>query len=101
VTAPGKIVINNYLRTLDTLTGIWYLSGMTNTDDTLTFEQFIVAASSYAIHSKDERLGQAYYNTLSWHRPDLAVQISNDPQYDPYFEDKNINRFLGFVATNW
>jgi hypothetical protein len=27
--APGEIVINNYLRRLDTLTGIWYLSPMT------------------------------------------------------------------------
>lgn len=26
--APGKIVINDYLRTLDNHTGVWYLLGM-------------------------------------------------------------------------
>jgi len=67
----------------------------------MTFEQFIVAASSYSINSKNERLGQAYYNTLYFHRPDLATKILGDPQYDPFHDDKNINRFLGFVANNW
>lgn len=67
----------------------------------MTFEEFIVAASSYSINARDERLGQAYYNTLSYHRPDLAAQVNGDPQCDPFHNDKNINRFLGFVATNW
>ena len=67
----------------------------------MTFEEFIVAASSYSINSDHERLGQAYYNTLSFHRPDIAVQIAGDPQYDPFYNDKNLNRFLGFVANNW
>lgn len=67
----------------------------------MTFEQFIVAASSYLINSKGERMGQAYFNALSFHRPDIAAEIAGDPQYDPFYDDKNINRFLGFVANRW
>jgi hypothetical protein len=67
----------------------------------MTFEQFIVAACSYKINSPYERLGQAYFNTLHFHRPELANQIRGDVLNDPFYDDKNINRFLGFVATNW
>jgi len=67
----------------------------------MTFEQFIVAASSYLINSRGERMGQAYFNALSFHRPDIAVVIGGDPEYDPFYDDKNINRFLGFVADRW
>jgi len=71
------------------------------TEPKMSFEEFIVRASSYQINSKHERIGQAYFNTLAWHRPDLSEQIRGSFMYDPFHDDNKVPAFLDFVATNW
>lgn len=73
----------------------------------MTFEEFIVAASSYAINSPNERPGQAYMNSLYFHRPDLYNQVMDAQEnavfleVDPFYLDKNLPRFLAFIAERW
>lgn len=71
----------------------------------MTFEEFIVAASSYSINS-GERVGQSYMNALQFHRPDLydeVMEISLDViwQIDPFYDDKHLPKFLAFIAERW
>lgn len=69
----------------------------------MTFEEFIIRASNYSINSKHERLGQAYMNSLCFHRPDLYDEVMEPGlvPIDPFYDDKNIPRFLAFVAERW
>lgn len=66
----------------------------------MTFSEFVVAAQAFMI-SNPVRLGQAYYIIADDNRPDITSQIVGDPMYDPFYEDKNINRFLAYVAERW
>jgi hypothetical protein len=70
-------------------------------ENKLTFEEFIVRASAHQIQVRDQRLGQAYFNTLVWHRPDLAEQIRGSRMYDPFHDDNKFPAFLDFITTNW
>jgi len=69
----------------------------------MTFEEFIVTACSYACVATNERLGQAYMNSLHSCRPDLYSQVMEPGlvPIDPFYDDKNIPRFLAFVAERW
>jgi hypothetical protein len=73
---------------------------MTTTENTLTFEEYIVLVMSEKIAHPEWRLGQTYYHILDDIRPDLNASII-DTHGDPYHTDSNINRYLDFVASNW
>ena len=66
----------------------------------MTFEEFVVATQTFMI-SNPVRLGQAYYIIADDNRPDITSQIVGDPMIDPFYDDKNINRFLAYVAERW
>jgi hypothetical protein len=76
-------------------------------DDNITFEQFIVAASSYSIESRKElRIGQAYMGSLMFYRPDLydnIMSISLEEIWDvnPYYNDSKLPNFLAYIASRW
>lgn len=71
----------------------------------MTFEEYVVAAANYAVNNKNERMGQAYFNTLAFNREDIAQSVieSSNVGYpvDPFYDDKNIPRFLAHVAAKW
>ena len=48
----------------------------------------------------DWRYGQAYYNTLARHRPDLADKIRKTP-LDPFYRDSVDPETDVFVQENW
>lgn len=71
----------------------------------MTFEEYVVAASNYAVNNKNERMGQAYFNTLVFNREEIAAEIVLDANagypVDPYYNDKNLPAFLVYVASQW
>jgi len=48
-----------------------------------------------------QRLGQWAFNLLYEIRPDLAGMVRGQMDLDPYYEDDNMTRFLGWAETNW
>lgn len=46
------------------------------------------------------RWGQAYFNVLCSHDPELADKIRST-QLDPFYSDKQIPDFLNYIATHW
>jgi len=73
------------------------------TEPKMSFEEFIVRASSYQINSKYERIGQAYMNSLHFHRPDLYDEVMEPGlvPIDPFYDDKILPNFLAFIAERW
>ena len=47
------------------------------------------------------RMGQAYFNQLYEDRPDIAKDVREDPDLDPFYDDSKIGQFLAFVANSW
>lgn len=67
----------------------------------VTFSEFVVRVQAEKVLHPEWRLGQTYFNVLHAVRPDLSEQIRGDVQFDPFYQDKKINDFLGFVANRW
>lgn len=73
----------------------------------MTFTEYIVATMAYRLQYPSQRLGQAYMNVLHDVKPDLyweVMEIEGDDglwQINPFYTDKNINKFLAFVAERW
>lgn len=66
----------------------------------MTFEGWLVLAADYARKETGQRLGQAYFNSLSDYRPDITSQLC-DTDYDPFFDDQILARFLCKVGELW
>lgn len=67
----------------------------------MTFNEYIVKVMAEKVANPEWRLGQTYFNVLRNERPDISEQIRGDVRYDPFYQDKRINDFLGFVAQAW
>ena len=48
----------------------------------------------------DQRQGQWAYNLLREYRPLLHAHIAGREE-DPFYDDKKMNIFLGYVAQHW
>jgi len=67
----------------------------------MTFEKWLLEASSYYIKNKDEqRRGQAYFNHLDKHRKDITFNIVGT-RLDPFYDNSRLNDFLEYVKKNW
>lgn len=66
----------------------------------LTFKEYFEYANDRFLSNPDERLGQAYFNTLSVHRPDLAEQIRGRG-LDPFHMDSRLTEFLDHLSEVW
>ena len=67
----------------------------------MTFEKWLLEASSYYIKNKDEqRRGQAYFNHLDEHRKDITFNIVGT-RLDPFYDDRRLENFLEYVKKNW
>lgn len=70
----------------------------------MTFYEYIAAVTKRLRVYNLERAGQAYMNELGLYRPDLYNKVMDaefGSNVDPFYNDKNLNRFLEFVGTNW
>jgi hypothetical protein len=65
----------------------------------MTFIEYLTAVQERQERT-GERLGQAYFNVLTYVRPDLADKIRGG-HLDPFYRDKLINEFLNAVSVNW
>lgn len=66
----------------------------------MTFAEYIVEVMATKVET-GWRLGQTYFNVLCSVRPDISEEVRGDVQFDPFYQDKRINDFLGFVASRW
>ena len=67
----------------------------------MTFRQFGEIASERFLNKPNERLGQAYFNTLAEVRPDLAEKIRGKIDLDPYYQDTQLTAFLSYLSEVW
>lgn len=67
----------------------------------MTFEEYVVEVQREHLSNKALRLGQAYFNVLNRHRPDLAERVRGVFTMDPFYRDNNIPSFLEFLGDNW
>jgi len=71
----------------------------------LSFSDFIVKASSHLINNTSERMGQAYMNSLAYHRPELHERVQDASQagldVNPFYDDRVLPAFLAFIASRW
>jgi len=66
----------------------------------LTYQEYVRKAYEYYAWHPEQRYGQSFVNYL-WavNRP-LAVRAYAETD-DPFYDDKNMPRFLDFLAENW
>lgn len=82
----------------------------------MTFQEWLVALGKYREENPGQRAGQAAFNFLSEIRPELAKQIHETTNLDPFYGssdttqdravDKRVNkirlkRFFAYVEENW
>lgn len=69
-----------------------------NTDQPVTFEEFCQGADTYYRQNRDyQRRGQAYYNYLATHYPEVADEEICGSLADPFHSDHVVNTFLQAV----
>lgn len=66
----------------------------------MTFEEWLQEAVKYNLSNKDQRRGQAYYNSLQSIRMDLTSDIVGT-KLDPFYDNARLNEFLDYVKKNW
>lgn len=68
----------------------------------MDFNEFVVAADEYSSTHAEQRIGQAYMNSLRLTRPDLADAIMDTrPDADCFYSDNMIPAFWDFVSYWW
>ncbi len=65
----------------------------------MTFEAYVSLATRRRMLNRNERAGQAYWNTLS----DVAPTLAEDTpvELDPFYDDAMLPAFLGWLAGEW
>lgn len=66
----------------------------------MTFDEWMVYAWGYWKARPEQRKGQAYFNALEVHRPDIASGVRGTP-VDPFFNDSQLVPFLDIVEESW
>ena len=64
------------------------------------WEWFAIFCRTHADH-QDWRVGQAAFNSLLEHRPDLAEKIRGDPDLDPFYYSSKLPEFYSYLKANW
>lgn len=67
----------------------------------MTFEQYIGAAAGLHWAMPGIRAGQAAFNVLATHRPDLSEQVRGDTNLDPFYQDDRLPAFYAWLAEHW
>ena len=67
----------------------------------MTFDEWMVKACAHNESQPQQRKGQAYFNSLNEHRPDIANRLRSTI-YDPFYgDDRRVLRFLTKVKELW
>lgn len=69
--------------------------------DAVSFEDFLFACCVGLPANRQMRVGQCYFFTLDKIRKDLMGKIIYKEDLDPYYNNKNIERFFKFLGENW
>jgi len=66
----------------------------------MTLNEYFIAANTRFLIFKEERLGQAYFNTLDFFYRELANEIRGT-DLDPFYDSSKMIVFMQFLAENW
>jgi hypothetical protein len=69
-------------------------------EESVTMNDWLVYASVYLQQHSGQRLGQAYFNSLCEHRPDISEQIRCTIN-DPFYNDNKLDDFFKKVEELW
>lgn len=69
-------------------------------DTSLPFIEYLREVYQTMERHPSLRVGQAHFNVLYVHRPDLSEQIRGG-EYDPFYVDSLLSKFLTYVHDNW
>lgn len=68
--------------------------------DILTYDVWLAAADKYAREHPQQRYGQALFNHLQAHKPDLANDVRGR-EMDPFYNTALVAVFLKYVGEHW
>jgi hypothetical protein len=66
----------------------------------VSFSEYVVASAEYFRCEDDVRIGQAYFNTLSVIRPELAEQIRGT-DFDAFHDNNLLPKMLNYAYRHW
>lgn len=66
----------------------------------MTLKAYIKLSERRRMLNRNERSGQAYFNTLADVRPSLAEEV-RATTLDPFYDDANLAAFLVWVGEHW
>ena len=69
-------------------------------EESVTMNDWLVYASVYLQQHSGQRLGQAYFNSLEEHRPDISAKIRCTIN-DPFYNDNKLEDFFKKVEELW
>ena len=72
-----------------------------STETAVTINDYFDRVNRALIRHGDWRVGQAYYNVLFELRPDLARQVDERPDVDPFHDDARMTAFVAFLRGAW
>lgn len=69
-------------------------------DADMTYQEYLIAVLAGQQQHHEWRQGQAYFNVLHVHRPDLADWVRGT-HFDPFYNNGHLDAFLTFINDNW
>lgn len=62
----------------------------------MTYEEYVKAV--YNDRPRDQRIGQWAFNLCVQENPRIADRMFENPDLDPFYEDKNLQAFLSYAG---
>ncbi len=67
----------------------------------LSFNDWVIEAALYvAKNVPEQRVGQAYFNSLAFHNESLANFLIGTPA-DPFYDDQKLHKFFNVAEGLW
>lgn len=70
----------------------------------MTFAEWLTAVANSWTNARRvnnlTRVGQHYFNSLGFHRPDIA-EVVRGSTFDPFYNDNNLPAFFDEVQLRW
>lgn len=66
----------------------------------MKYANWIPKANEYRVEHPEQRLGQAMFNSLEQHRPDIANMV-RATHADPFYDNKRLGLFYTTVEALW
>jgi hypothetical protein len=65
------------------------------------YTDFVAEIAEFKVRNPNWRVGQTAFNRLRIQRPDLAQQVFNNAELDPYYNDERLPAFYAWVEEHW